>query len=72
MIKQYLPIAQIIVAIFLIVIILFQQRGTALGSAFGQEGGSYGTRRGVQQKAFWATCILGGLFIVLALLNLLS
>ncbi len=70
MIKQYLPIAQIVVAIALTVIILFQQRGTALGSAFGQDGGFYGTRRGIQQKAFWATCILGGLFIVLALLNL--
>ena len=71
MIKQYLPIAQIVVAVFLIALILFQQRGTALGSAFGQEGGGfYGTRRGVQKKAFWATCVLGGLFIVLALLNL--
>lgn len=67
---QYLPIAQIIVAIFLILFILFQQRGTALGSAFGGEGGFYATRRGIQKQIFWATIVCGVLFIVLALLNL--
>lgn len=69
--KQFLPIIQIVVAILLIIFILLQQRGTALGSAFGQEGGFYGTRRGVQKKIFWATVVLGALFIVLALLNLI-
>jgi preprotein translocase subunit SecG len=68
---QYLPIAQIVVAIFLIVLILLQQRGTALGSAFGGEGGFYATRRGIQKKVFWATIIFGVLFIVLALFNLI-
>lgn len=68
---QYLPIAQILVAIFLIILILLQQRGTALGSAFGGEGGFYATRRGIQKKIFWATIIFGVLFIVLALLNLI-
>jgi len=68
--KQYLPIAQIIVTVLLIVFILFQQRGTALGSAFGGEGGFYATRRGIQQKIFWLTCVFGALFIILALLNL--
>ncbi|KPJ73395.1 hypothetical protein AMJ48_01405 [Parcubacteria bacterium DG_74_1] len=67
---QYLPVAQIIVAILLIVFILLQQRGTALGSAFGGEGGFYSTRRGIQKNLFWATIIFGALFIVLALLNL--
>jgi protein translocase SecG subunit len=68
---QYLPIAQIVVAIFLIGLILLQQRGTALGSAFGEEGGFYATRRGIQKKIFWATTIFGALFIVLALFNLI-
>lgn len=62
---------QIIVSVILIVFILIQQRGTALGSAFGGEGGGfYGTRRGIQKKLFWATVVLGALFIILALLNL--
>lgn len=68
--QQYLPLAQIAVAIVLIVLILFQQRGTALGSAFGESGGFYGTIRGVQKKIFWATVVFGGLFVILALLNL--
>lgn len=69
--ENFLPLAQIIVAIFLMALILLQQRGTALGSAFGQEGGFYATRRGIQKKIFWGTVSLGFLFIILALLNLL-
>jgi preprotein translocase subunit SecG len=69
---NYLPIIQIVVAILLIVSILFQQRGTAMGSAFGQEGGGfYSTRRGIQKKLFWATVVLGTIFVLLALANLL-
>ena len=67
-----LPIAQGIIAILLIIFILVQQRGTALGSAFGGEGGGfYSTRRGIQKKIFWATIICGVLFIGLALVNLI-
>jgi len=69
--KNFLPIFQIVVAILLIVFILLQQRGTALGSAFGESGGFYATRRGIQKKIFWATIVFGALFIVLALLNLI-
>ena len=69
--QQYLPLAQIVVSVLLIVFILLQQRGAALGSAFGQEGGFYATRRGMQQKILWATIICGVLFIALALLNLI-
>jgi len=69
--EQYLSLIQIVVAILLIVFILLQQRGTALGSAFGQEGGFYATRRGIQQKIFWATIACAVLFIALAIVNLL-
>jgi len=68
---QYLSLIQIIVAVLLIVLILFQQRGTALGSAFGQEGGFYATRRGIQEKIYWATIVCAVLFIALAIVNLL-
>ena len=61
---------QIVVSILLIILILFQQRGSGLGSAFGQEGGAYATRRGAQKKIFLATIVLGVLFVGLALLNL--
>jgi protein translocase SecG subunit len=70
--NNILVISQTIVAVILIVFILLQQRGEALGSAFGGTGGGfYGTRRGIQQKLFWATIVVGALFIILALLNLL-
>ena len=69
--EQYLSLIQIILAVLLIVFILLQQRGTALGSAFGQEGGFYATRRGIQQKIFWATIVCAVLFISLAIVNLL-
>ena len=67
-----LGILQIVVSVLLVAGILLQQRGSAMGSAFGQEGGAfYGTRRGIQKKIFWATVTLGALFIFLAVLNLL-
>ncbi len=65
-----LSISQIIVAIILITLILFQQGGTSVGSAFGQEGG-YSTRRGAQKHIFTGTIIFSLLFVFLALLNLL-
>lgn len=70
--KEFLPYAQIIASIILILLILIQQRGTALGSALGGEEGSfYATRRGIEKKIFLGTIIFSILFIVLALLNLL-
>lgn len=66
-----LSIVQIVISVALIACILFQQRGTALGSAFGGGGESYASRRGLQQKIYWATIALGALFIILALVNLL-
>jgi protein translocase SecG subunit len=70
--KEFLPIIQLVIAVALIVLILIQQRGTALGSAFGGEGGGfYATRRGIQKKIFWGTIVCGVLFIALAVLNLI-
>jgi len=67
--REILPLVQIVVSIALVILILLQQRGQALGSAFGGEGGFYATKRGIQKKIFWATVVFGALFIILALLN---
>jgi preprotein translocase subunit SecG len=67
--EKFLPIVQIIISILLIIFILLQQRGGGLGSIFG-EGGFYTKRRGAEKKIFWATIILGILFIILAILKL--
>lgn len=67
-----LSVLQIIVSVLLVIGILLQQRDSAMGSAFGQEsGGFYGARRGIQKKIFWTTVVLGILFILLAVLNIL-
>ena len=72
MFKTILLVLQIAVPVLLIVCILLQQRGTALGSAFGGEGGGFHTkRRGLEKKIFVSTIVLGVLFIVVSLLNLL-
>jgi len=69
--NQYLVIVQIIVSVLLIIFILLQQRGTALGSAFGGGREFYATRRGLQKKIFWGSIILATLFIALGIVNLL-
>lgn len=67
----YLFYLQISVSIILIVLIAIQQRGTALGSAFGGGGEFYSTRRGIQKKLYYATIGIAALFIVLSILSLI-
>ncbi|MFA5086772.1 MAG: preprotein translocase subunit SecG [Candidatus Paceibacterota bacterium] len=69
--NQTLVIIQSIVSVLLVVFIIMQQRGTALGSAFGGGGEVYSTRRGLQTNLLWATVILVIAFIGLAIANLL-
>jgi len=69
--ESILYILQIIVSVLLILAIILQQRGSALGSAFGQEGGFYATRRGIQKKIFWFTIILAIFFVGLSIANLI-
>jgi len=66
-----LPVIQIVVSAVLIALILLQQRGTALGSSFGGEGGFYSARRGAQKRIYWATIVFAVLFIALAISNLI-
>lgn len=68
--NKNLLIAQIVASILLVIVILFQQRGTALGSAFGGGSEVYSTRRGFQKNLLWATIVLTVVFIALAILNL--
>ncbi len=67
----YLFWSQIVVSVILIVLIAIQQRGAALGSAFGGGGEFYSSRRGIQKKIFYATIVAGAVFIFLGILNIL-
>lgn len=70
--SSWLQIAQIIISILLIIVILLQNRGTGLGSAFGGTGGGvYLTKRGLEKKLFIATIVLAILFFGASLANLL-
>lgn len=67
-----ISIIHIIVSILLVVFILLQQRGTALGSAFG--GGSdtfYNEKRGMEKNIFITTVVLAVLFVAISLVNLI-
>ena len=65
----WLKIAQIVIAILLIISILLQSRGSGLGSAFGGSSSVYLTKRGVEKKLFYATIVLAILFFVISLLS---
>ena len=68
--STYLFYGQIAVSVILIILIAVQQRGTALGSAFGGGGEFYSARRGIQKKIYYATVGVAGLFITLSILSL--
>jgi preprotein translocase subunit SecG len=65
--KNYLIIAQIVVAVLLMGGILLQARGTGLGAAFGGEGNVYRTKRGMEKVIFRATVVLAVVFLALSL-----
>ena len=66
-----LTIAEIIVAIILIVLILIQERSSGLSGVLGGFGGTpYQTRRGMEKLIFRATIGAGVLFFLLAIANL--
>lgn len=66
-----LPIIQIIIAVFLIIVILFQVQGSGLSAAFGSGGEFYRSKRSVEQMLQKATIILAVLFGVVSIALLL-
>ena len=71
--QEVLPYLQILLSVFMIGAILLQRTGASLGGAFGADNFSSGfhTRRGLEKQLFYATIILGILFAITALVNLL-
>lgn len=64
----YLVIAQILVAVALIVVVTLQVKGGGLGGIFGQPDSVYRTRRGVEKNLFQMTIALAVLFVILSIL----
>ena len=68
--QTYLNVAQIVLAIALMLIILLQVRGGGLGGIFGQADTVYRTKRGVEKTMFQLTVALAILFIAVAIISL--
>ena len=65
-----IQVSQVVSGILLILSVLLQHRGTGLGGAFGGEGVSYRSRRGVEQLLFRATVLFAAIFLVSSLAGL--
>ena len=66
----YLYIAQIVVAVVLIILALLQVKGGGLGGIFGQSDTVYRAKRGVEKPLFQLTIVLAVIFIVLSIVSL--
>jgi preprotein translocase subunit SecG len=72
-VSTYLSLAQIIIAIALIVIIMLQTKGAALGGVFGRSDSAvYKTRRGVEKTVFNVTIGLSVVFFVMAMVSVMA
>jgi len=67
---NYLYIAQIVVAVALILVSLLQVKGGGLGGIFGQADTVYRTKRGVEKTLFQFTIALVVIFVVLSIISL--
>lgn len=71
---SWLPIAQLVVSVLLIVLVLLQEKSSGLSGVLGgsgTEGSFYQTRRGLEKFVFWSTIVLATAFAGLALIDLI-
>ncbi|HJX13117.1 MAG TPA: preprotein translocase subunit SecG [Dehalococcoidales bacterium] len=68
--ETYLYVAQIVVAVALILVSLLQVRGGGLGGIFGQADTVYRTKRGVEKTLFQLTVALVVIFVILSIVSL--
>ena len=68
--NTYLNIAQIVLAVGLVLSILIQVKGGGLGGIFGQADSVYRTKRGIEKTLFQLTIVLAFLFIVVSIVSL--
>jgi len=66
-IKLIINIIQIVISAILIVAVLFQARGSGLGSAFGGDSMVFRTKRGIEKSLHISTIILAVIFLGLSL-----
>lgn len=69
--KEYLQIAQVAVSVLMIIFILLQQKGSALGGVFGGDSNVFQRKRGLEKFLHWGTIVLSVFFLSLSVSNLL-
>lgn len=69
--KPIISVIQIVLGVLLVLVIIIQQKGSGLGSAFGADLGFYRTKRGAEKLLFYTTIILSTAFIISSLIGLL-
>jgi preprotein translocase subunit SecG len=66
--RDYIYLAQILVAILLTLVLLLQSKGSGVGTALGGgTGGSFRTRRGVEKSLFQLTIVLAVVFLAISI-----
>ncbi len=68
---KVINIAEIVIAISLIVSILVQNRGAGLSSTFGGDFGGYHSKRGFEKFIVVFSSVLAVVFIILAIISLI-
>jgi preprotein translocase subunit SecG len=63
----YLTIAQLVLAVALIIVLALQVKGGGLGGIFGQADGVYRTKRGVEKTLFNVTIVMAVMFVILSI-----
>lgn len=69
--KPVISLVQIILGVLLIIVIIIQQKGAGMGSAFGADLGFYRTKRGAEKLLFYATIVFSVLFVLSSIIGLL-
>lgn len=64
--------AQLLLGAFLTILVLLQNRGAGLGSAWGGGGELYITRRGMEKMLFRLTILVAALFVIVSLASLIA
>ncbi len=71
MIQNILIVAQIAVAIALVVFIVLQSKGAGVGSAFGGEMAVYRSRRGVEKILHYSTIVAAVALVLISLVSVI-
>lgn len=61
--RQILQFLNIIVMVLLIIIVALQNKSSGLGGVFGGAGNVVATRRGFEKWLFYATVVVGTIFV---------